>query len=128
MTLPDEVLELLEQPVFVFLATTFSHGQPQNTPVWITVVGGRPAFNTAVGRVKERNLRRDPRLSLAFLTPDDPEEYVEIRGTAEFSLEGAEDMIDALALKYLGKETYPYRSASEQRINVFVNVDRVSRG
>ena len=80
MTLPDEVLALLEQPVFAFVATTFPSGQPQSAPVWITVVDGRPLFNTAVGRVKERNLRRDPRLSLSFLTLHDPEEYVELRG------------------------------------------------
>ena len=127
MTLPDDVLALLEQPVFAFVATTFPSGQPQNTPVWITVVDGRPVFNTAVGRVKERNLRRDPRLSLSFLTPEDPEEYVELRGTAEFSLDGADDMIDALSRKYLGTE-FAHHSPSQQRINVFVNVDRVSRG
>lgn len=127
MTLPDDVLALLDQPVFAFIATTFPDGQPQNTPVWITVVDGRPVFNTAVGRVKERNLRRDPRLSLAFLTPDDPEEYVELRGTAEFSLDGADEMIDALSRKYVGTD-FAHHSASQQRINVFVNVDRVSRG
>jgi PPOX class probable F420-dependent enzyme len=127
MTLPDEVLELLEQPVFVFVATTLPSGQPHNTPVWITVVDGRPLFNTAVGRVKERNLRRDPRLSLSFLTPEDPEEYVELRGTAEFSLDGADDMIDALSRKYVGTD-FAHHSPSQQRINVFVDVDRVSRG
>ncbi len=73
--LADEVRGLLQQPVIAFVATTFENGQPQVTPVWIDVEDGRPVFNTAVGRVKERHLRRDPRLSLAFHAPDEPLRY-----------------------------------------------------
>jgi PPOX class probable F420-dependent enzyme len=124
--IPDEVLELLQQPVFPFVATTFPDGRPQNTPVWIDVIDGRPVFNTAVGRVKEKNLRRDPRVSLSFTSPDDPYKYYELRGTAEFSTDGADQQIDRLAKKYIGQDTYPWRSPGEQRVNVFVNVDRVS--
>jgi PPOX class probable F420-dependent enzyme len=124
--LTDEVRDLLQQPVIAYLATTFESGQPQVTPVWIDLEEDRPVFNTAVGRVKERHLRRDPRLSLAFHAPDDAYRYVEIRGTAEFSEQGADEMIDRLAQKYLGTERYPWHKATERRINVFVNPTRIS--
>jgi len=124
--LPADILELLEQPVYPFVATTYPDGRPQNTPVWIDVVDGRPVFNTAVGRVKERNLRRDPRVSLSFLAPDDPYKYYELRGTVEFSTEGAVEQINKLAKKYIGQDTYPWLQPGEQRINVFVNVEKVS--
>jgi PPOX class probable F420-dependent enzyme len=110
----------------VFVATTFPNGSPQNTPVWIDVIDGRPVFNTSVGRWKEKNLRHDPRVSLAFTAPDDPYKYFELRGTVEFSTEGAFDEIDRLAQKYIGQEKYPWLQEGEQRINVFVNVDKVS--
>ena len=124
--LSDEVAQILEQPVMVFVATSFPNGSPQNTPVWIDVVDGKPVFNTAVGRWKEKNLRRDPRVSLAFTSPDDAYRYYEIRGTAELSLDGADDQIDKLAQKYIGQEKYPWRQESEQRINVIVHVDKVT--
>jgi PPOX class probable F420-dependent enzyme len=124
--LSDEIIQILEQPVLVFVATTFPNGSPQNTPVWVDVVDGRPVFNTSVGRWKEKNLRRDPRISLAFTAPDDPYKYFELRGTAEFSTEGAFDQIDRLAQKYLGQEKYPWLQEGEQRINVFVNVEKVT--
>jgi PPOX class probable F420-dependent enzyme len=127
-TLPDEARDLLKQPVLAYVATTFEDGQPQNTPIWIDLEGDRPVFNTAVGRVKERNLRRDPRVSVSFANPENPYQYFEIRGTAEFQDEGADAMIDRLAKKYLGQDTYPFRQEGEQRVTVFVNPTRVSTG
>jgi PPOX class probable F420-dependent enzyme len=124
--LPDDVRALLEQPVQLYVATTMKDGRPQVTPVWVDVVDGRPVFNTSVGRLKERNLRRDPRVALAFSAPDNPYQFYQLQGTAEMTTEGADETIDRLAKKYLGEDKYPWRNPEEQRINVFVNVDKVS--
>jgi PPOX class probable F420-dependent enzyme len=83
-------------------------------------------FNTAIGRAKERHLRRDPRVSVVVLPADDQQSgYVSVSGTAEISEEGAVDHIDKLAQKYIGQDKYPYLQPGEQRVIVTVTPDRV---
>jgi PPOX class probable F420-dependent enzyme len=121
-------LELLRTKSLAFVGTVDADGQPQVTPVWVDVIDGKPAFNTAVGRTKERNLRRDPQISLAITDPDDPYSYYEIQGRATLTEEGADDFIDALAKKYLDVDSYPFRTPGEQRITVLVEPEKVLGG
>lgn len=114
---------LLEQPIFASLATIAPDGHPQVTVVWIDIDDdGRPTFNTAAGRAKARNMERDPRITVLLLDPENGYRYVELRGTAELTRDGAEEQIDALAQKYLGTD-YPFRRPDEQRVKVVMNVD-----
>jgi PPOX class probable F420-dependent enzyme len=117
-------LELCRTKSLAYIGTSDEDGQPQVTPVWIDVIDGKPAFNTAAGRAKERNLRKDPRISLAIADPDDPYTYVEIQGTVTLTEDGADDFIDALAKKYLDLDAYPYRTADETRVTVLIEPDR----
>jgi PPOX class probable F420-dependent enzyme len=119
-TLSEAQKRLLRSTSLAHLGTINPDGSPQVTPIWVDVEDDRPVFNTAVGRRKERNLRRDPRVTIEMTDPDDPYSYIEIRGTAELDEEGAEDHIDFLAHKYLGVDSYPNRRASERRIKVYV--------
>jgi PPOX class probable F420-dependent enzyme len=82
-------------------------------------------FNTAVGRAKERYLRQDPRVSLIVVDPEDAYRWVSVSGQAELTTEGADEQIDRLAKKYLGKDEYPWRSSDEQRITVRIKPERV---
>ena len=123
--LDDYARELLSGKGFAHLATFNADGTVQVNPVWIDVVDGRVLVNTAVGRVKHRNLARDPRVTVEISDPSDPYSYVEIRGTAELSTDGAEEAIDALAKKYMDADTYPFRTESERRINVWITPTRV---
>jgi PPOX class probable F420-dependent enzyme len=107
-----------------YIGTSDEDGQPQVTPVWIDVIDGKPAFNTAAGRAKERNLRKDPRISLAIADPEDPYKYVEIQGTATLTEDGADAFIDALAKKYLDVDSYPFRTPDEKRVTVLIEPDR----
>jgi PPOX class probable F420-dependent enzyme len=100
-------------------------GSPHTTVVWVDVDSDEVIFNTAVGRAKERYLRKDPRVSLIVVDPENSYRWVSVSGTAELSTEGADDEIDRLAKKYLGKDEYPWRSAEEQRINVRIRPERV---
>jgi PPOX class probable F420-dependent enzyme len=74
-------------------------------------------INTAQGRQKDRNLQRDGRAALSMTDPDNPYRYLEVRGrVVERTLEGADRHIDAMALKYLGKEKYPFAKPGEVRV------------
>lgn len=115
----------LEQPFAAAVTTLRPDGSPHSTVVWVDVDDDGAMFNTAVGRAKERYLRNDPRLSILVVDPGDPYRWVAIGGTAELTTEGADDQIDKLAKKYLGKDEYPWRKATETRLKVRIHADRV---
>jgi PPOX class probable F420-dependent enzyme len=92
-------------------------GQPQSTPVWVDYDGRYVVINTAEGRQKDKNLQRDGRVALSITDPDNPYRYLEIRGhVAERTRNGADQHIDAMAKKYLGKDKYPFSQPGEVRV------------
>jgi PPOX class probable F420-dependent enzyme len=108
------------------VVTLREDGSPHATPVWIDTDGDNVLFNTAVGRAKERHLRRDPRVAITVLPAEDQQSgYVTVTGTAEIVEEGAVDHIDKLAKKYIGEDKYPYLQPGEQRVIVRVKPDKV---
>ena len=125
--IPEQYVDLFsdEKKAFGYVATVMADGSPQVTPVWVDYDGEHVVFNTAVGRVKERNLRRDPRVVLTVADPADPYRYVQVRGRAELSEEGANAHIDKMAKKYLGVDSYPYRHPGEVRIIVRITPEAV---
>ncbi|MCS6817843.1 MAG: PPOX class F420-dependent oxidoreductase [Blastocatellia bacterium] len=126
-TIPNEYLDLFQKRAFAVLATLMPDGSPQVTPVWCDFDGTHVLVNSARGRVKDRNMRRDPRVALVILDPENPYRYVEIRGrVVEITEEGADAHIDRLAKKYLGLETYPYRQPGEVRVLYKIRPERVS--
>ena len=125
--LSEEQAKLFEDKNFGHVATIRSDGTPQVTPVWIDYDGEHVVFNTAVGRTKYENLRRDPRVTVEVLNMENPYEYVMVSGRAELEEgEAAERHIDKLAKKYMGVDEYPHRSPTEQRVLVRVTPERVS--
>ncbi len=109
---------MLREKNFAFLATVDAKGHPQVTPMWVDIDGDHVILNTAMGRVKQKNTARDPRVAVAVLDMDDPYRYVMIRGRVEEQIpdQTAEDHIDKLAKKYLGKDKYPFRQTGEKRV------------
>ena len=115
--IPAKYLDLFEKRVFASLATLMPDGTPQVTPVWIDYDGQNVLVNTAVGRQKDKNLQREPRVSVMLLDPDNPYRYLEIRGrVVDRILEGADQHIDQMAKKYLGADQYPFRRPGEVRV------------
>jgi PPOX class probable F420-dependent enzyme len=115
--IPANYRDLFEKRAFAQLGTLMPDGSPQVTPVWVDYDGSYVIFNSALGRQKDRNIRRDPRVSLAIVDPDNPYRYLQVRGrVVEITEHGAEAHIDRLAKKYLGADSYPYRSATEVRV------------
>ncbi len=116
-TIPEKFQDLLSKPAFANLATLMPDGQPQVTPVWCDFDGQNIVVNSAKGRQKDRNMRRDARVSLAIQDPANPYRYLEVRGrVVDITEEGADAHIDRMAKKYLNKEKYPNRQPGEVRV------------
>ena len=115
--------ELLAGPNFGHLGTVNADGSVQVSPIWVDLEQGRPAFNTAEGRVKWRNLRRDPRVTLEVIDVGDGYRSVEIRGrVAEMTHQDARKHINRLALKYTG-EPFSY-TEGDVRVKVIIEPER----
>ena len=111
--------DLFDKKAFAVLATVGADGHPQTTPVWVDFDGRHVRFNTARGRVKDKNLQRNPRVALTLMDPENPYRYVQIRGrVAEITEQGADAHIDALAKKYIGQDRYPWRKPGEVRVTI----------
>jgi PPOX class probable F420-dependent enzyme len=125
-TLTEQAKDLLRRPVLVSLATLAHDGTPQLTPLWVDVEGDDVVVNTAEGRAKAVNIRRDPHVALCVIDPDDPYNVVVVRGVvSEVTTEGADAHIDALAKKYLGLDEYPMRQPGEVRVKIRIRPERV---
>ena len=116
-TIPDKYLDLFQKKAFANLATLMPDGSPQVTPVWVDFDGTHVLVNSARGRQKDKNITQNSRVALSILDPDNPYRYLEIRGNVEaITEEGADDHIDKMAKKYMGKDKYPYRTPTEKRV------------
>ena len=125
-TLSENVKKLFLEPNFAHLATIMPDGSPQVTPVWVEMEGDRIVVNTAEGRIKPRNVRRDPRVAISIVRQENPYQAAYIRGrVVELRHEGADESIDRLAKKYIGQDRYPWRQPGEQRLILVIEPERV---
>jgi len=127
-TIPASHADLLQttKPAFAQLATVNPDGTPQVTPVWVDYDGTHVLVNTARGRVKTKNLERNPRVALAISDPENPFRYVGIQGrVVEMTEKGGDAHIDKMAKKYLNKDSYPFRQPGEVRVIVKIAPDKV---
>ena len=125
--IPTLARDLIEGKNFAHIATLMADGSPQNTPVWIEIDGNNIVFNTAEGRVKPRNLRRDPRVAISVTDAENPYRAAFIRGrVVGITPEGGDASIDSLAKKYMGVDSYPFRQPGEVRLVITVEPDHVS--
>ena len=125
-TLNDpEVQKLLSEPNHAVVSTINPDGSVLSTIVWISDDDGTVAVNSAEGRKWPTNLERDPRITALVYEDGNPYNYVEIRGTASGSTEGADEHINALAKKYINQDEYPFRQPGEQRIKFVIAPDHI---
>jgi PPOX class probable F420-dependent enzyme len=124
--IPEKYKDLLSKVAFAQLATVMPDGAPQVTPVWFDYDGNYLRINSAKGRVKDKNMRRNKRVALSVQDPDNPYRYFAAQGEiAEITEEGANEHIDALAKKYLGKDKYPFRQPGEVRVIYKIRPEKV---
>lgn len=127
MELPEGLKALLDGVHFATLATVMADGSPQASTMWVNRDGDHIRFNTAEGRVKPRNMDRDPRVAVSIYNADDPYESYAVQGRViEKRHDGADAHIDSLAFKYLGAEEYPYRQPGEVRVIYVIEVEQVA--
>jgi PPOX class probable F420-dependent enzyme len=96
------------------------------TPVWVDFDGTHVVINTARGRVKAKNLEREPRVALSITDPENPYRYIAVQGrVVDMTETGGDAHIDKLAKKYLGKDSYPFRTPTEVRVIVKIAPEKI---
>ena len=125
-SLNDQPIQaLLEQPNVAIVSTHNADGvDPQHDRLGQRRGRRRLAVNSAVGRKWPTNLQRDPNVTILVYPPDNPMEYVEVRGTATVD-DGADEHIDALTQKYINQDKYPFRAPGEERIKFTIAPEHV---
>ena len=126
-TIPENFKDLVTTKLtFAHLGTVMKNGTPQVTPIWFSFDGENILLNSAKGRIKDRNMRARPHVALSILDPENPYRYLQIIGTiTDVTEQGGDAHIDALAKKYLGKDSYPWKQPNEVRVIYKVRPDKV---
>lgn len=126
LKIPESHQDLFEKKSLAYLACSLKGGSMLVNPVWCGLENGGVTINSAEGRLKDRAMRRDPRVTLCVTDPDQPFRYLEIRGRiTEVTTEGAEEQIDRFAKRYLGVDTYPNRRPGERRVTYRIAAEKV---
>ncbi len=125
--IPEEFKDLFGKVAYANIATLMPDGTPQVTPVWFDYDGNYLRVNSAKGRVKDKNMRRNKNVALSIQDPDNAYRYLAVRGKVdEITEEGADAHIESLAKKYLGKDKYPFRGPAEVRVIYKIRPEKVS--
>lgn len=117
--LPENARRLLDATTFATLGTVNPDGAPQLSVVWAKRDGDDLVVSTVRGRRKEKNMRRDPRVSVSFFDPDEPYVYYEVRGSVTLTEEGGRELIDELSRKYTGHD---YADEPPENVRVVVRL------
>jgi PPOX class probable F420-dependent enzyme len=125
--IPASHSDILDKPAFAHLSTLMSDGSPQSSAVWVDTDGPLIVINSAEGRLKDRNIRRDPRVAISITDPENPYRSLTIRGrVSKITSEGAVTHIDKMAKKYMGVDEYPYHSPDETRVMYYIEPERIA--
>ena len=121
------VRKLFEGKNFVFISSIMRDGSSQVTPTLVDIENGNILVNTAIGRIKHKNISRDPRVALAIADQNNPYDMVTVRGRTIEQVTGdaAEKHIDKMANKYIGKDKYPFRSPEEKRVILKIKPEKI---
>lgn len=127
-SIPANYQDLFQKKAFANLATLMADGRPQVSPVWCDLDGSHIRINSAKGRVKDKNMRRNKKVALSITDPDNPYRHLDVQGeVVEITEQGADAHINSLAKKYLGKDQYPFRQPGEVRVMYKIRPDRVTQ-
>ena len=122
----SKVERLLNGKNLVFLATTMADGSPQVTPVWGNIADSYILINTAEGRIKHKNILRDPRVAISVVDVKNPLDMTSIRGEVVEILPDYEyKHADFLTKQYMGKEKYPFKQLDEKRITLKIEPKKI---
>jgi PPOX class probable F420-dependent enzyme len=114
ISLTEAAREVLDGPHTAIIATANADGRPQSSVVFVKRDGDSVVFSTIEGRLKTRNMRRDPRGSL--LVASNPGRYVEIRGSVELAADPEKVLLHEMYDRYMGGQTPPPEPGAERLI------------
>jgi PPOX class probable F420-dependent enzyme len=130
--IPDSHKDLFERPVIVSLATVLPDGQPHVTPVWIAYDGTFLRVNSAAGRQKDKDMRRDAKVTILAIDPNNGYRWIEVRGVVTAIIENDVEQINQLSLKYRGQPDYYAGNeagrTSEVRVTYTIQPTKVTKG
>ena len=122
----SKIIKLFEEPNLVFIATIMKDGSPQLSPVWADFKDEHVLVNTAEGRLKHKNVLRDPRVAISVVNHNNPLDMTTIRGIVIDIIPDYEyKHANKLTKKYMGKEIYPFKQPGEKRIIFKILPERV---
>jgi len=122
----EKAIKLFSAKNLVFIATVMKDGAPQVSPVWANYQDEHILVNTAEGRIKHKNVLRDPRVAVSVVSKDNPLDMTTIRGTVtELNPDYDYSHADKLTQQYMGKEYYPFKRDDEKRIILKIKPDKV---
>ncbi len=122
----DKVVQLFSEKNLVFVATVMKDGSPQVSPVWANFENGFILVNTAEGRIKHKNVLRDPRVAVSVVSKDNPLDMTTIRGVVEELIPDYDySHADKLTQQYMGREHYPFKRDDEKRIILKIKPNHV---
>ena len=120
----SDVQALLNVPNYAVVSTQNGDGSILSTVVWVGLDDGKLFVNSALGRRWPANLDNDPHATLVVMNPDNPQNFLEVRGTVTSSTEHGTEDINWLSNKYIGKD-YPWLQPGEQRVTFVFEPSRV---
>jgi PPOX class probable F420-dependent enzyme len=124
--LEEKTIKLFQQKNIVFIATIMKDGAPHLSPVWANYDSGYILVNTAEGRIKQKNILRDPRVAVSVVSNDNPLDMTTIRGTVEEIITDYDYIhADKLTRQYMGQNHYPFKRDDEKRIILKIKPERV---
>ena len=127
MEIPQKVIDLFSDKNLVFIATVMKDGSPQLSPVWANYDGdGYILVNTAEGRIKHKNVQRDPRVAVSVVSKNNPLDMTTIRGKVEELIPDYEyKHADVLTKQYMNRDKYPFKREDEKRVILKIKPDKV---
>ena len=121
-----KVIQLLQDKNLVFIATLMKDGSPQLSPVWADFEDDYVLVNTAEGRIKHKNVLRDPRVAVSVVSNNNPLDMITIRGkVVEIIPDYDYNHANRLTKKYMGKDNYPFKREGEKRIILKIKPEKV---
>ena len=122
----QKAIDLFGAKNLVFIATVMKDGSPQVSPVWANYENDHIMINTAEGRIKHKNILRDPRVAVSVVSKDNPLDMTTIRGRVEEIIPDYDyKHADRLTKQYMGRDHYPFKRDGEKRIILKIKPDKV---
>ena len=127
MAIPERYADILDKKALAHWATIGPNGEPQNNPVWFDFDGEQILVSQTKSRQKLRNVKRDPRVALSLVDPDNPYRYLEVRGeVVDVTDDEGNAFINKMAKKYLGHPEYQWHQPGDERVVVRIQPKHTS--